>query len=158
MELSENRRNQGRFTKGTSGNPAGRPPKVREARALLENSASALVQRCIDAALNPQDSAHAVALKLTVERLVTIPKTLTYLDGGLDVPEVATAADLPEALLAIVRGVVSGAIPLDTLAPLTGLLVGAHEAGVIRGIEERLAALEAVQRERGKRLSSNGSA
>jgi hypothetical protein len=138
--------------KGTSGNPNGRPAKVREARALLEANAPALVQKAIDAALDEKSPAHPVALRLVIERLVTISKAMTHLSDRIDAPEVNEARDLPAALLAIVRGVVAGTIPLDTLAPLTGLLVGAQEATEVREVAKRLASLEAYVHERNKLL------
>jgi hypothetical protein len=151
MDQAESRDELGRFRKGGGGgNPAGRPPKVREARALLEANAPALVQKAIDMAM----SGDAATMRLVVERLIAVPKTLTYLSDRIDAPEVVTAADLPAALIAIVRGVVAGSIPLDTLAPLTTLLVGAHEATEVREVARRLAALEAFVHEH-RRLPGN---
>ena len=62
---------RGRFPKGQSGNPAGRPVGSRNAatelaQALLDGEADALIRKCVEMALDGDRT----AMKLCLERLV----------------------------------------------------------------------------------------
>src|SRR5215471_9786577 len=81
----------GRFPKGQSGNPAGRPPGSRNAvtelaDSLLDGEAEGLVRKCVELAL----AGDKTALKLCIERLV--PRRVRV--ARLDIPEIATPADV----------------------------------------------------------------
>src|ERR1700686_4992580 len=86
------------FTKGVSGNPAGRPVGSRNAatemaQALLDGEGAALMRKCIDDALGGDKS----AMKLCLERLV--PRRGRAV--RLELPPIESAADIAPALGAI---------------------------------------------------------
>ncbi len=83
---------QGRFRKGQSGNPAGRPPGARNkatemAELLLDGEAEALTRRALDLALEGD----AAALRLCLDRIIPPRRQRAV---RLDLPPVASAADL----------------------------------------------------------------
>jgi hypothetical protein len=101
-------RGQGRpFARGVSGNPAGRPPGARNrateiAQALLDGEADALARKCIELALEGDRA----ALKLCLERLVPRrPRAV-----AVDLPAIASTADLAPAIAAIAHGVATGGL------------------------------------------------
>jgi hypothetical protein len=148
----QRRRGAGRpFATGVSGNPAGRPPGTRNrateiAQALLDGEAEALARKCVELALDGDRA----ALKLCLERLVPRrPRAV-----ALDLPAIASAADLAPAIAAIARGVAAGGLtPYDgaELARIFDAYAHAVEFGeferrlraVERGIEREIAADDA---------------
>src|SRR4051795_4709838 len=98
------------------GNP-GRPPGARNratlaAMALLEGEAEALTRRCIELAL----AGDTAALRLCLERL--LPKSRAV---RLQLP-LRTLADLDAATETVSEALAEGAIVLDEVATLTGLI------------------------------------
>ena len=71
MDDSAQAANQGRFKKGQSGNPAGRPKGRRDERvlfawALLDGEAEAIIRKCIEMA----KEGDRVCMKLCIERIL----------------------------------------------------------------------------------------
>jgi hypothetical protein len=129
----------GRFPKGQSGNPAGRPAGSRNAatemaQALLDGEADALVRKCVELALD----GNATALKLCLERLVPRRGRL----ATLDMPRIDSPADIPSALGAIVGAAASGAIAAVDGAELSRILETYVRAMEFADFERRLKALE----------------
>jgi hypothetical protein len=110
----------GRFKKGRSGNPAGKPPGTRHratllAQALLDGEAEA-VTRAVIAAAKGGDIA---AAKLVIERLVP-PRRSVPVD--LELPSIATAEDLVAASGEILRAVAEGRLLPDEAERLAKVL------------------------------------
>jgi hypothetical protein len=105
----------GRFAKGSSGNPAGRPPGLRNhatriAEFVLDGAAEALTQKAVDLALE----GNPVALRLCLERIVA-----TRRDRPVPVPMPALGkpVDVASALDAITAAVAEGEItPREAVA------------------------------------------
>jgi hypothetical protein len=129
------------FAKGVSGNPAGRAPGSRNkatemAQALLDGQADAIVQKCIELAIE----GHPAAIKLCLERLV--PRQARSV--RLDMPRIAGAADLASAMGALAEAVAAGAVSPYDGAEFSRILetyVRALETG---DFERRLAELEKI--------------
>src|SRR5579864_1929965 len=102
FQQEQRRRGPGRpFSKGVSGNPAGRPVGSRNAvtemaQALLDGEADALVRRCVELALD----GNPAAMKLCLERLV--PRRGRAVK--LELPPIESAADIAPAMGAIAGG------------------------------------------------------
>jgi hypothetical protein len=118
------------------GNP-GRPPGCRNkatlaALALLEGEAEALTRRCVEMAL----AGDATAMRLCLDRL--LPKGRAV---RLHLP-LRTLADLDHATGAVAGALAEGAVALDEVATLTGLVEARRRLLETTELERRLAALE----------------
>ena len=130
---------QGRFPKGHSGNPAGRPPGSRNAatemaQALLDGEADALIRKCVELALD----GNPTALKLCLERLV--PRRGR--SAKLEMPRIATAADIAPAMSAVAQATAEGTITPYDGAELSRILETYAKAIEIGEFERRLKELE----------------
>src|ERR1700737_31359 len=100
---------EGRFAKGFSGNPAGRPPGSRNhatriAEILLDGEAEALTRKAVTLALDGD----ALALRLCLDRIIP-PRRGRRVQLGL--PPLRGAADLGGTMAAITPAASEGAIP-----------------------------------------------
>ena len=130
-------RNNGRFTAGNPGRrPGSRNKSTMAAMALLEGEAEALTRRCVEMALDGD----ATAMRLCLERL--IPPTKSRRVELPDLPDVASAADVPEALRALLGYVAEGELAPEEAAAIANVLEGSRRAHELVVPEQRLAAVE----------------
>ena len=132
------------FTKGVSGNPAGRPAGSRNAatemaQALLDGEADALVRKCVELALE----GNSAAMKLCLERLV--PRRGRSVK--LDLPPLDSAADIAPAIAAIARSVAEGGVSPYDGVELSRIVESWVRALEIADFERRLKELENAKRE-----------
>src|SRR5215203_1643545 len=111
------------FTKGRSGNPAGRPAGARKKAtlaidALLEGEGEAITRMAIELA----KAGDTVALRLCLDRLAPIrrDRPITF-----ELPPVETTADLPKASAALLQAVAAGDLTPSEAAEL-GKLIQAY--------------------------------
>lgn len=133
-----NRRPDGRFKKGVSGNPAGRPKGSRNSASLLresfELSGKAIAQTVIDAAM----AGDMTAAKLVVERLQP-PIRARAETVEFELPENASLAEKADALL---TACAAGQIAPDVTASLIGALGNQARLIEMAELEQRLEQLE----------------
>jgi hypothetical protein len=134
---------RGRFAKGASGNPAGRPPGImnqatRTAAVLLSGESGALTRKAIELAL----AGDIAALRLCIDRIIAPQREQPI---AFAMPTIGNAADLAGAMTALTAAAAAGAMTPAEAASLAQVL-DAH-ARVIEAtgrIEaERLAARRA---------------
>ena len=106
--LDKRNRRTGRFSKGTTGNPAGRPIGSRNkstllAEEMLDGQASAIFQKAIELALK----GHPTALRLCLER-ISPPRKERLID--LSLPIITEASHASAALTSILIGVAGGRV------------------------------------------------
>jgi hypothetical protein len=126
---------QGRYRKGMSGNPAGRPvgsirPGERLAMEMLEGASEALMRKAIDMALDGDPA----AMRLCLDRIVAARRGRGV---ALSLPEMKRAEDLAEAMQMITVAATVGAITPDEARSLSQMfesygrtLVAAHRERV----------------------------
>jgi Family of unknown function (DUF5681) len=133
-----------RWPKGVSGNPAGRPKGARHKylvaiEALLDGEAEGLTRKAIELAL----AGDTTALRLCLERILPARKDRPV---RLQIPEIDGVQDLAKATAALLEAVATGQLtPAE--AGEVGKLVEVHRRTVETvELEERLRRLEEVQK------------
>jgi hypothetical protein len=135
----------GRFEKGTSGNPAGKPPGSRN-RVLIAldklagDDAEAVLKAAIDRAKNGDMD----AARLILSRVWPARKGRPL---ALDLPAINAANDLPAALAATVAAVAAGDLTTEEGQAIAGILETQRRAIETVELEARIAALEASTHE-----------
>lgn len=129
------------FKPGQSGNPAGRakgvPNKMTAlTAALLDGAASDIVEAVIASA----KAGDATAMRLCIERIMPLRRGAPVL---LALPPIATAADVPAAVSAIVEAVATGVLSPEEGASVAGIVEANRKAIETADLESRIAALEA---------------
>ena len=141
QEEQEVRDRRGRFTRGRSGNPAGRPRGCRDhvnraARLLLAGEGEALTRKAVELAL----AGDQTALRLCLERIVG-----PYRERAVEfvMPPIRNPGDLPSARAALADAVAQGAVTPREAMQL-GHVVDAYVRAVeATEFERRLRVLEA---------------
>jgi hypothetical protein len=136
-------RKQGRFAKGTSGNPAGRPRgslnKVTQCCLdLLGEDAEAVMAKLIRLA----KAGKPYALRLAVERLVPVRASRDRA-VTLDLPSVEVAADLAGAAASVIAHAAAGEITLSEAREFLALLEAQRKVIETTDLLVRLEALQA---------------
>jgi hypothetical protein len=133
---------RGRFVRGCSGNPAGRPKGChdhasRGARALLAGEGEALTRKAIELAL----AGDAMALRLCLDRLIGPCRERAV---ECDMPTIGGASDLAAAMAAVASAAAQGSV-----TPREAMQLGQVVEAYVRAVEatefeRRLKALEAA--------------
>jgi hypothetical protein len=132
----------GRFLRGVSGNPGGKP-KGRRSHVhqaidkLLADNAEDVVERIIRAA----KAGDAGAMRLVLDRLQPPRRSRPLQLEGF--PRIVTLADCDVAMSAVLKAVTEGLIDLDQATALTDLVETKRRTLETVQLEARLAALEA---------------
>lgn len=139
--VNTGRKQDGRYSKGRSGNPNGRPAGSRNrttlaAEALLEGEAESLTRKAIDLALASDDIA---ALRLCLERVLPARRGRLV---QFDLPPLRAASDAPRAMAAITNAVAAGEITISEAGDLAKLVETYVKALETAELEARLTALE----------------
>ena len=130
----------GRFPRGVSGNPAGRPKGARNratrvAEALLHGEAEGLMRKLLDLALAGDPG----ALRLCVERLVA-KRTEPPIE--FELPTISEPRDAAAALSRVMEGLASGHLTASEARSLVGVVEATLKAFEVLNLDERMTALE----------------
>ena len=129
-----------KFTSGQSGNPGGRPKGALNkatlaTQALLDGEAEALTRKVVELAKN----GNPVALRLCLERLLPPRKDRPI---NFSLPRITGAADLLQALGAILEAVARGEITPGEAQTFTAMLDTYRKGLETADLEARIVALE----------------
>ena len=147
-EKTGEKQDYGRFPKGVSGNPAGRPQGALNkttiaCQALLDGESEAITRKAVELAKAGDIS----ALRLCLERLLP-PKRERSIKT--EIPVVNTAKDIPTALGAVVQIVAKGDLTLSEGQAVASLLESQRKAFETAELEQRVEAIEGVLKARKK--------
>jgi hypothetical protein len=134
------RSSAGQYLPGSSGNPQGPRPGFRHKRTqalqeLLDRDGEAVIQSAIARA----KAGHSGALRLIFERLLAPQRRRTV---EIDLPTIATPADVPRALAAVTAAAAAGQITPDEAAAFGSLISATRQALELAEIDLRLRKLE----------------
>ena len=145
----------GRFTKGQSGNPAGRPRGSRNAatlaaEAMLDGEAEALTRKAIDMAL----AGDTVALKICIDRIYPARKDRPV---TFPLPPITSPRDAADIAAAIAQAVAAGHITPSEAAEFGKVIEIYVRAYQVAELDDRTARLEQLSDEELQRIIRNGS-
>jgi len=130
----------GRFSKGRSGNPAGKPRGARHrttlaAEALLDGEAEALTRKVVEMAL----AGDSTAMRLCLDRILPPRRERPF---NFKLPALQSAGDAAGAMAAIASAVASAEITAGEAGELAKLVEAFVRALEASELDQRLRALE----------------
>ena len=141
---------RGRFLKGGSGNPLGRPPGImnqatRTAAVLLSGESGALTRKAIELAL----AGDIAALRLCIDRIIAPQKEQPI---AFAMPPIGKAGDLGGA------GDLAAAMNAVTVAAAAGAMTPAEAASLAQVLEAHARIVESTARVEAERLAATQKA
>ncbi len=132
---------RGRWKKGQSGNPGGRPLGARNRAALdrehmLEGYGNQLIEKTIELALQGDPK----ALKLCLDRLMPVPRQRTI---HLPLQHIEGAQTLAAAMREVLKAVAQGEVTPEEAESVARIILAHRQVIETVDHEKRLAALEA---------------
>ena len=140
-EIAGEKQANGRFQPGQSGNPAGKPRGARaRATILAEKLMLADEQEIVASVIQAARSGDMTAARLVLERIAPIRKGRPI---TLALPITNTAADIGEAMSAVVAQMAAGEVTPEEATTVIGILDAKRKAIELTKVEARIQALEA---------------
>ena len=132
----------GRFQKGQSGNPSGRPRGARNrttlAETLLDGEAENITRKAVQSALE----GNSIALRICMDRIIPSRKDRPI---HFELPAIRSASDATKASAALVAAVAEGKLTPSEASELAKLIDTCVRSIEATEFEERLVKLEQAQ-------------
>jgi hypothetical protein len=136
----------GRFRRGVSGNPGGRPAGSRNRASLVADAlADGELEGIVKQVIEDAKAGDAKAREIVLARAWPARKSRRV---QLDLPDVKSAEDIASAMGAVTRAVAEGEITPDEGQAVAAILESQRKAIELADIERRVAALEARKEKR----------
>jgi hypothetical protein len=131
---------RGGFTKGVSGNPAGRPRGSRNATTIaIEQLLDGEAQTIARVAIEKAKAGDPIALRLVMERVAPVRRGRPV---QFDLPDLEKAADLAPAMAGVLMATAAGDLTPEEASVIAGLLETKRRAIETGDLERRLEQLE----------------
>jgi len=138
--IKKERKNAGRFHKGVSGNPSGRPPGSRNRatlllESLLENEGEQLIQKAIEMALEGETT----TMRLCLDRLIPVRKDRPI---HLPLPAIESVQQISLAMGKVSSAIAEGEITPGEGEVLANVFVAHKSILATESLERRMEELE----------------
>ena len=128
------------FEVGSSGNPAGRPPGIRDRRQAMRDKLATHADELIAKVVELAKAGDTAALRVCIERLIPPAKAK---DDPVDLPELKKDA-LGDCGKAVLTALAEGRITPEESATIMSALYAQVRVVEATDLEQRIAALEAT--------------
>ena len=141
-----------KFKKGQSGNPAGKPKGTRHkatqaAMVLLDGEADALTRKAVELALEGD----VTALRLCLDRIApSLKSTAPLINIDVEQPE-----SLTDTAKSFVAAAANGEIPPDIAAQLVSAVASVARVEEMENVKERLESIERAIKEKNNEYKTN---
>jgi hypothetical protein len=126
------------FEPGSSGNPAGRPPGIRDRRQAMRDKLASHADELIAKVVELAKEGDTAALRVCIERLIPPAKAK---DDPIDLPDLKQDA-LVDSGRAVLNAVSEGRITPEEAATIMSSISGQVRIVEATDLEQRIAALE----------------
>jgi hypothetical protein len=127
------------FERGINGNPAGRPPGIRDKRQAMRDKLVSHADELISKVVELAKEGDTAALRVCIERLIPPAKAK---DDPVELPELAQRDALADCGQAVMTALAEGRITPDEAATIMGALSGQARIVETSEIDRRLRVLE----------------
>ena len=129
------------FTKGTSGNPAGRPKGIKDKRHRYSEAIDSMIPQVLDCVFQRAIAGDMTAAKMLLDR--TLPNKRPEQERI----EISHTGNIPTDAQNVLRSVFDGEVSPDVGASLLSAITGVLKAVEVEELAQRIEALEGKKNE-----------
>ena len=129
------------FTKGASGNPAGRPKGIKDKRHRFSEAIESMIPQVLDSVFQK-----AIAGDMTAARML-LDRTLPNKRPEQERVEISHTGNFPSDAQNVLRSVLDGEVSPDVGASLLNAITGVLKAIEVEDLAKRIEALESKKNE-----------
>ncbi|MDC0112420.1 DUF5681 domain-containing protein [Burkholderiaceae bacterium] len=129
------------FSKGVSGNPAGRPKGIKDKRHRYSEAIDSMIPQVLDSVFQRAIAGDMTAAKMLLDR--TLPNKRPEQERV----EISHTGNIPSDAQNVLRSVLDGEVSPDVGASLLGAITGVLKAIEVEDLAKRIEALESKKNE-----------
>ena len=129
------------FTKGASGNPAGRPKGIKDRRHRFNEAIESMIPQVLDSVFQKAIAGDMTAAKMLLDR--TLPNKRPEQERV----EISHTGNIPSDAQNVLRSVLDGDVSPDVGARLLSAMTSVLKAIEVEGLAKRIEALEGKKNE-----------